>query len=273
MVEHPTDIRKVVGSNPTCPIRSCMSKTKLTIETNPPEILLSNLSFIDALMGQTVDDKQGIPFGIWISLSGRPGTCKSTLGLQILEGFGMHSDVETLWIDREMDSWMCHSLYNRLGLTNISILDVDSNCGDTLLDSIYQRATNLAAVGKKLVVLMDSWLFLCNEQTIKAQRELAEKLRANRDKYKNVIFITINHLTKTGAIGGPAEVQQKPDVLLSLVKKDNFIYLSAPKNRIVAPHAPDVIKLLATDKGLVESQEPDFISTNPMVKLWRKWNA
>ena len=245
-------------------------KHKLIIDATTPTVYPSNM-FLDSLIEETVGNLKGIPGGLWISISGAPGTCKTTLGTQALNGFGMNPNVYTLWVDREQELYRCKQMYDRLGLEYISELDTKDDIGFSILERIYSLAKELEPQGKTLVALVDSWMFLCQPSTIENQRKIAEYIRKNRDTHKNLILITVNHLVKGNSIGGPVEVQQKPDVLLSIKKKNGFLYLTAPKNRVVAPGAPDVIKLSVTDKGLAVSHEPDFVSTNPLVQLYRSW--
>lgn len=250
----------------------------LKLDVRPPRILKCNLDFIDSIMAEEVNGETGIPTEVVISLSGRPGARKSTLGVQMLNAFGFNPGCVTHHYDMEQGKYRTSKMYERLRVTHIhDVFTQEEIQGPKILDKIYADAEKLEEENKTLVALIDSFNYLCvNEDSNKEKKEIAERLKTEREHHKNLIIITINHLTKTGAVGGPAEVQQRPDVLLSLELKHGFVRLRHPKNRIQAPGAPEEIKLHDPGHGLVISNEPDFLSSLPIVQwgreIWKKYN-
>ncbi len=248
--------------------------TKHTLKFNHSEpTLIPSHTPLDSLIRETKGDEQGWPTSMWVSFSGKPGALKTTLGLQVLNGLGMNPGVYTQWIDREMESYRCKQMYDRLGLSYISELDTNNVIGGALLKSILGRAKELQQEKKSYIVLVDSWNYLCESVSTTHQRVVAEQLRASRESCPNMIILTINHLTKSGSISGPAEVQRNPDILLHMERIGDFVYTHPLKNRVVAEDAPSHLKFSITSQGLVPTTEPDFISNNPLVQLWRKWRT
>ncbi len=252
------------------------SRSTTPEQTDKPKVLPTNM-FLDQMIKESVGpDDSGIPEGSHISISGVPGAYKSTLGLQLLNGLGQNPQCSAVHYDLEQGAFRSKQMHARLHLNHIPHHFSDEDIeGPNVLAHMMEKSTSLRS-GYTLAVLIDSFNHLLPRETDKEKRALAEQLRSLRKTHPNILLITINHLTKSGAVGGPAEIQQKPDVLISLKKKNGFVYLTTPKNRLLATDAPEQLKLTyEAGVGLVVSNEPDFISSIPLVKwgreVWKKY--
>jgi len=229
----------------------------------------SNVSFIDQLIAEEANGQWGIPFGQWIQLTGKVGSGKTTLGVQLLDGFSKNPDVEIWHCDFEMREPGARRLYKSIGAKwNPNFAEPEFPL--TLLTNIYTEADRLALLGRKLVVLVDAFQSLIPSRKLADQIKLAERIKNSWKDHPNLLLITVNHLNKAGQVGGAAQVAQWGDVIISVQRKYGFTYLESPKNRCQAPGAWDVMKLTRQDGlGFVPSAEPDFISSMGLVVFVR----
>jgi predicted ATP-dependent serine protease len=228
-------------------------------------VKLTGLDWFDQMVG--MKNGTGMPFGNWILISGPVGSGKTTIGLCILDAFGTHSDVETHYYDSENGPEQIQDIFLDLGI-NPDQYQWEPN-GVGLLDSIDQRAAELEIQGKSLVVLIDSFKLLGFNNA--EMMENALKIKGFRNTRKNLLIITINHLTKGKLIEGPANVGQLCDVWITVSRRGDFRYLATgTKNRFAMPNAPDMVKLSKSQTGKpFISKEPDFISDNTIVRVLR----
>lgn len=232
-------------------------------------LVACNIGFINSLITEKVGAKVGFPMGNWLQITGQPGTCKTTLALQLANSLASNSDTEAIHLDYELGPRKAIKLYGDIRATSIETYLHDP---ETPLDTIYHKASQLLEEDKNLVAVVDSTAYLFNKMNdYSEQRRVARYIRKKRNEHPNLLIITVTHQSKQGHMSGAAELYQLCDIALLLEKKYGFIYLTNLKNREQAPGAPDVIKLTVErpGRGLVVSTEPDFVSQIPLVQFFR----
>lgn len=249
-------------------IRSRSAKLKLS--DKEPDVLPSNVPFFDAIVAEKTKAGTGVPTNSWIILAGLPGSGKTSLGIQLLNGFGQNPNVETLHWDKEAGEFRTNKSYKDLHVTHIQEYD---ELTKDILPVLEARIKKLATEGKILVALLDSFDALVEDDSHDVQKKISEQLRDWRRDYKNFILITVNHMNKQKQVAGVSQVQRNCDVVL-LITKDKktskFRRVTIPKNRFTVDDSADELKLTLDPKqGIVESKEPDFVTDNPIVQGFR----
>ncbi len=248
-------------------------RSKLKLDKPPAKLIKSNVPWFDELVADenTGTRETGIPTeDCWIILAGAPGHGKTTLGIALLDGFGKNPHVETEFIDFESGEHRTKKTFERVGQRFIETYS--DNPKWNVIEHIDNEAERLHKLGRTYVVLIDSYDYLTDEDSLAKLKKVAEDLQACKKRHTNLVLITINHETKQRKVAGPMQLQRKCDVVVHVSKEtEEFRVLTFPKNRLTTDETPERVKIyMEKGKGLFRSVEPDFITDNPLIQGFRK---
>lgn len=236
-----------------------------------PNVLPTHRVFFDKIVGERKGEHFGIPGGSWIHLSGVPGSGKTLILLDVLNGLAQNKNCEVDLFDYESGKNRIVKYLKLVGSTNV-IKNILAPPREALIPRIKMRCKELQEQNKFYVVAIDSINEFAGDN-VRHARQIAHELHELRE-CPNLILITIAHLVKGSkrTLAGPAQFARLSDVNLVVNTLDVYRILSAPeKNRLATDHTEPVKIFLEATKGWQESTEPDFVTKNPIVQFLRKW--
>lgn len=188
----------------------------------------------------------GIPSGGRILLTGQPGTGKTTMIAQVLDGLSQ-SGCECVLASNEMDTNSIAGMVRSLDLKKGFRVLEDQTQTKQLLTTIAAMVNNPDFGRRQIVLAVDSLQGLNLDQrnpTAKAWNDFEVFA-----KETGVIVLVINHLTKTGDMAGAASIRQRCDTVLNLQREsDNTLTIGVEKNRFGM--IADISNIKMESKGL-----------------------
>lgn len=203
----------------------------------------------------------GIMEGGFMLLSGEPGIGKSTLTLQLCQGFAAQNKT-ILYISGEESPEQIALRAKRIGIKTEKIQVL----AETLLENILVTID----VRKPDLVIIDSVQVIASAQlpsiagSINQVRLCAEQLMSRAKQY-GIPIILIGHVTKEGSLAGPKVLEHLVDTVL-LIEGDRFQNLRVVrslKNRFGSTNEIGLFEM--KEEGLSEVKNPSelFISHHP----------
>jgi predicted ATP-dependent serine protease len=247
-----------------------MNELDIRKNAKHPPVLSSHREFWDKIIGEQNGKDFGTPGGSWINISGVPGSGKTLILLDILSGYAQNTDCIVDLFDFETGKNKIIKYQKLVGSTNIH--NILGGVKEAVLPRI-KRMVKECADSKKIYVAAIDTLNEWAGDNIKESRDLARELHKLREN-PNFILITVAHLVKGSkrVLAGPAQFARLSDANLIITVMDVYRILHAPEKNRLATDYTDPIKLfLKAGEGWQESQEPDFITKNPIIQLMRKW--
>ncbi len=225
--------------------------TVATRHSNPVKRVSTRLRTLDRVLGG------GLVEGSTLLLAGRPGTGKTTLTLQMLDGLG----VRCLYTTGEETREHVEAKARRVG----AMSDWIRVLAEQRLEKILQQAQSMRAQALAIDTIQ-----MLHCEHVKGRPGLPAQLRgctARLIDYARTTGTTlwlVGHLTERGDIAGPRTIVHDVDVVLRLDQEDDQrIWLRPDKNRFgstsvtLADHrwAHLVGQLQLTSGGFVEVDE------------------
>ncbi len=192
----------------------------------------THIGALDRIFVSRLGDSIGVPSGGKIFLTGQPGTGKTTLIAQILDGLS-ESGCECVLASNEMDKNSISGMVRALNLKHgFRVIDEQELTGQTsALLPVIAAMVNSQDFGRKQVVLAVDSLQGFNLD----QKNPTAKAWADFEafaKETGVIIFIINHLRKDGDMAGAAILRQRCEAVLNLQRdEDNTLSLNVEKNR------------------------------------------
>ncbi len=227
------------------------------IKISGEEIFSTGISELDNVLGG------GITVGSVILVAGEPGIGKSTLLLQLANGF-KQKNRKVLYVTGEESLSQIASRSVRLN-ANSDIFVVS----DTLLDSILGAAEKLLPD----ILIIDSIQTLTssgidsNAGTISQVKECSHKI-IEFSKSKNVSTFLVGHVTKEGAIAGPKLLEHMVDVVLyfEISSNNSLRLIRSTKNRYGPTNEVAIFEM--TNSGMKEVANPsEFFLSERVINI------
>lgn len=233
-------------------------------------VLPSHTEWWDKIIGEQVGDTFGTSGGVWINISGVPGSGKTLILLDVLNGFAQNKNCVVDHFDFETGRNRLVKYLKLVGSTNIH--NMLGGVPQAVLPRMTRMIQECADQNKFYIASIDS----LNEFThndVKEARKVAEALHKLRE-HPNFILFSIAHLMKgrKAIMAGPAQFARLSDVNMMINVMDVYRIVSTPeKNRLSTGNNEPVKLYLKAGEGWQESAEPDFITNNGIVQFFRKW--
>ena len=216
-------------------------KTHLTLRTS------TGIKELDRVLGG------GLVPGAYILLGGAPGIGKSTLLLQMAEGFSKQK-AKIFYVSAEESAEQTSLRAKRLHLKQTSSIFI---LNETSLENIFHHAEKL----KISVLIIDSIQTISTSDLLSAPgsisqvRECAGQLMQWAKRTGTAVFV-IGHITKDGQLAGPRLLEHLVDTALSFEGDPHYPFrlLRALKNRFGAVNELGVFQM--SSKGLQEVPNP-----------------
>ena len=212
--------------------------------------LKTGLSEIENVLGG------GITPGSLILLAGDPGIGKSTLVLQIIDGFAKENKKDILYVCGEESPGQIQDRAARLDLNQKPFSFLPA----TEIEDIFLSVKK----NKPSLVVIDSIQTISSGQ-VEGEIGNVNQIRAvtaqlmQLAKKENITIIVIGHVTKEGVVAGPRVLEHMVDVVLYLEGDDIHEHrlLRSVKNRFGPTNQVGVF--IMTETGLEEVKNPSQI--------------
>jgi DNA repair protein RadA/Sms len=211
---------------------------------NDIERITTKINEIDNVLGG------GIVPGSLILIAGDPGIGKSTLVLQMINGFNQNN---ILYVCGEESAQQIGMRINRLGVDGKNIQFLQETRISHIVGTVKSKKPSL--------VIVDSIQTIIDEQ-IQSEAGNVSQIRSSTGqllklaKETNIPILIVGHVTKEGTAAGPQTLAHMVDVVLYLEgdKMHEHRLLRGVKNRFGATNQVGVFKM--EENGLQEVKNP-----------------
>ncbi len=223
------------------------AKRPLSLLIQDPPTLSTGLSLLDRMLGG------GLVEGSITLLAGRPGTGKTTLTIQVLDGLRQRC----LYVTGEETREHVEARARRVGALSDRIHVLAEPC----LEEILKQARSLRAQALAIDTIQ-----MLRSSHVRDRPGLLAQLRGCSARLIDYAWTTgttlwfVGHLTACGYHRGPPTIEHSADVVLRLDQEDDKWILRSSKNRFPVPKLPArktgvEARLKLTANGFVEFNE------------------
>lgn len=215
----------------------------------------TGMSEVDNVLGG------GVVAGSLILLSGDPGIGKSTLVLQLTNGFATQAKRTVLYVCGEESPEQINGRINRLGLATEHVMFIPESAVESVRLAIKKHTPCLVVVDS-IQTMYDA--SQTSERGSVTQIRTATAQLLDIAKKTNIPIIIIGHVTKDGSIAGPKSLEHLVDVVLSLEGDNTHAYrlLRSVKNRFGPTNYVGVFEMVETGLREVVNPAELFMQTN-----------
>ena len=191
----------------------------------------------------------GIVGGSMVLLGGDPGIGKSTLALQIADGVGR----PVLYVAAEESPEQVAQRANRLNLRGKNISIVSEYLADAIVHHLREEDYSLVVIDSIQMIKVEE-----NPSYPGSVSQVRDALLMFQEvaRRRNIAFLIIGHVTKSGEIAGPKAMEHMVDVVLYLEgdRKTDMRVLRAYKNRFGTTEEIGIF--LMKGRGLIPIEDP-----------------
>ncbi len=191
----------------------------------------------------------GIVSGSMVLLGGDPGIGKSTLALQIADAI----DKPVLYVSAEESPVQVAQRARRLNLKGKNISIVSEYSANAIAQHLHEKFYSLVVVDSIQMIKVDE-----NPSYPGSVSQVRDALLMFQEvaRKKNIAFLIIGHVTKSGEIAGPRTMEHMVDVVLYLEgdRRTDMRILRAYKNRFGT--TDEIGLFLMKEKGLIPVEDP-----------------
>ncbi len=223
------------------------------------ERLRSGLPGVDRVLGG------GLVPGSLVLLGGDPGIGKSTLLLQMMQGFSRQEgkDAQVLYVSGEESMAQSALRARRLEITRPGVRILSENRLEAILDEAGRLSPRVLAIDSIQTVLVDGVVGVPG--SVSQVREAAARMMPFA-KERDIATILIGHVTKEGSLAGPKTLEHLVDAVILFEGERGHPYriLRSSKNRFGATSEIGVFEMRG--EGLFEVNDPSalFLSERPL---------